>query len=246
MSTGRLIGINLAMWTLGLASLCLFTTAVWWLDGKAVQPPADLQVAAAPADARPLAGLTAGTARSAATARQHLQGGEASAAAHAIDASHRAAEVGHETSHGPVKQAFTVALHAIVQAREALHEGNAGQAGPHLQEAVTVLEGVVTGAGEIDAGVPPQAVWSGYDGAVLINANGTKLGEVKGIEGGGQSPTVTVHVGGGNDVAGIFELGGRTVRIPADRLLWGARRSLGATYVAAPTEQTSVDELSTG
>lgn len=239
MSTARLVGVNVAMWTLGIVALGLFGWAVAWLDGRPVEIASSVEVAAV--EDGGLATLTAGTARSAATARAHLQQGERGAATHALDAALRAAEVGHESSHGEVKSAFAVGLHAIVRAREALHDGDPAAAVRSLGDTVDALEGAVEPARQMSVGVPPEPVRPGYDGAKLINANGAMLGEVAQVR-DGPSPTVVVHAGGWNDWWGLFELGGRTVEVPADRLLWGPRRSLGATFVVLPTEASVVSD----
>ena len=244
MSTARLLGLNLVMWTAGLVAFALFTWSVAWLDAQPVEIPDAVEVAAVP-DAG-LATLTAGATRSASAAREHLRLGQRSAASHALDAAMRVAEVGRETSHGEVKAAFTVGEHAIVRAREALHDGDAGTAIDHLEEAVTALDDAVEPARDITVPVPPQPVWSGWDGAVLVNALGGTIGEVQGIETDGGEPVAIVHVGGGNDVLGLFELGGHTVRIPADRLLWGPRRTLGNALVAVPVESRTVEQVAAG
>lgn len=244
MSTARLVGLNLVMWTAGLVAFALFTWSVAWLDAQPVEIPDAVEVAAVP-DAG-LATITAGTARSASAAREHLRLGQRSAASHALDAAMRVAEVGLETSHGDVKTAFAIGEHAIVQAREALHDGRAAAAMDHLDEAATALEEVVEPARDMSVGVPPEPVRPGWDGAVLINALGGTIGEVQGVEMDGDQPVAVVHVGGGNDVLGLFEVGGETVRVPADTLLWGPRRSLGNALVAAPVESRSLGQLTAG
>lgn len=246
MSTRRLLVANLAMWSLGLAALVGFVWAVAWLDDVPVEIAAQADVPDAVAAEDPLAALAAGTARSAGTAIHELERGRRSAATHAIDGAMRAGEVGHDASHGPVKEAFTIGLHAIVQARESLHNGTTPPAIAHLRDAVEALGDAVEPARAIRARVPPAAVWTGFDGAALINANGARLGEVEAISSGDGGSLAVVHVGGASDVLGLFEIGGRTIRIPADRLLYGPRRSLGATLVVAPIEGTDVDALAAG
>lgn len=243
MNIRRLVGVNIAMWALGLASLAAFALSVVWLDGVAVTVPEGTDVPEQVSADAPLAALTAGTARSAETARHLLDRGERSRATHALDAALRAAEVGHVASHGTVKSAFATGLHAIHGAREALHNGRPAAAMQHLDEAVAALTPEIEAARDMDVGVPPVPVRSGYDGAVLVNANGTRLGEVERVERVEQDAVAVLHVGGATDVLGWFEFGSQRVRVPADTLLFGPRRSLGATLVVAPTEAPTVTEL---
>ncbi|PRX48733.1 hypothetical protein B0I33_104551 [Prauserella shujinwangii] len=235
----RKIGVVAAMWVLGLASIAFFAWTVEWLDGQRVQAAEAAEAPAPVAERQPLAALTAGAARSAATARHDLAEGHRSEASHAIDAAWRAAEVGLETSHGQVKQAYEAALRRLHFARQDLHYGRAGSARDELRQVVTALEPVIGRARELSPGVPSPVVWPGYRHAVLLDATGSMIGKVRGIERGQDgSPVAVVHVGGSNDVLGFLDFGGRTVRVPADQLLWGPRGFVGAVYVALPVQAT--------
>lgn len=234
----RKVALVTAMWVLGLAAIAVFAWLVAWSQGTPVRVPADAQVpAAAPAES-PLAALSSGVARSLGTAGIELARGNRGKAAHATDASLRAAEVGHEAAHGGVKKDFAAALHAIHQARERLHNGDSTKAGYALERAVDRLGPAVDAAGELSPGVPPEAVWAGYEGAMLVNANGSMIGEVSRIDKGSNGPVARLRVGGAPDVLGVVDLDGTGATVPADRLVWGPRRSIGSVFVVAPTHRS--------
>ena len=68
-------------------------------------------------------------------------------------------------------------------------------------------------------------------------------GQVRRIEERGDPATAVLHLGGANDVLGFLEFGGETVRVPAERLLWGPRRSIGSLLVALPSEASAPQDL---
>lgn len=107
-----------------------------------------------------------------------------------------------------------------------------------MERAVDRLGSTVDAAGELSPGVPPEAVWAGYEGAMLVNANGSMIGEVSRVEKGGAGPVAHLRVGGAPDVLGVVDLGGTGVTVPADRLVWGPRRSIGSVFVVAPTHRS--------
>lgn len=234
----RKLALVTAMWVLGLAAIAAFASVVAWSNGSPVQVPADAQVpTAAPTD-KPLAALTSGVARSLGTAGVQLTQGDRSRASHATDAALRAGEVGHAAGHGRVKKAFAAALHAVHQARERLHNGDAAGAGYALERAVDHLEPAIDAAAKQSPGVPTEPVWTGYEEAMLVNANGSTIGEVCRIEEGPNGPVARLRVGGSPDVLGLVDLDGTVATVPADRLLWGPRRSIGSTLVVAPTHRS--------
>lgn len=234
----RKVALVTAMWVLGLAAVAGFAWLVARLDGTPVRVPPDAPVPApAPAD-QPLAAVASGVARSAGTAGAELADGDRGRATHATDAALRAAEVGHAASHGAVKTAFAGALHDIHLARERLHGGDAERAGDALERAVDRLAGVVDAARGLSPGVPPEAVWTGYRGAKLVNANGSTIGRVTSLGGGRGEPAARLRLGGAPDVLGVVDLGGRRATVPADRLLWGRRRSIGSVFVVLPTHRS--------
>ncbi|MBQ0983993.1 hypothetical protein KBZ10_05535 [Streptomyces sp. F63] len=231
----RKIGIVAAMWVLGLASLAGFAWAVQWLDDQPVHVPAAAGAPPAVAPDRPTAALTAGTARAAAAARHGLATGERSEATHALDAALRAAEVGHASAHGPVGNGFTAAVKHLKGARQDLHNGLPDAARGKLDRAVRELTEVVAPAGRQRPSAPPRAVWPDYRDATLLGPEGGMIGRIRSIEGGpGGAPVAVLEVGGSQDVLGFLDFGGRTVRVPADQVLWGPTRYIGNTMAALP------------
>lgn len=224
------------MWVLGLAAIAAFAWLVEWSNDTPVRVPAAAEVPAPGSAEQPLAALTAGAARSAGTATAALADGDRSAATHATDSALRATEVGHQASHGQVEKAFAGALHDVHVARERFHGGDAAGARVALDRAVDRLEQAVGPARDTSVGVPPPAVRHGYRGAMLLNANGSMVGSVERLGHGRERPTARLRLGGARNVLGVGHLGGESVTVPADRLLWGPRRSLGSVLVVVPTE----------
>ena len=232
----RTIALVAAMWLLGAAAFAGFAWLIQWGQGTPVEVPAAASVPPAVGPDQPLAALSAGVARTAGAAAYHLEHDERSKASHAIDAGHRAAEVGHEASHGEVKKAFAVALHELDKARQSLHNGRPASTVEDLHAVVDRLAPVVDTAKEQSPGVPPAEVWSGYGGAVLLDANGSMIGQVQRLDRDGGTTTARLRVGGANDVLIIMDFGGEQVTVPADTILWGPRRSVGSVYAVLPVE----------
>ncbi|MCF6523948.1 hypothetical protein [Streptomyces sp. JJ36] len=233
--TLRKTGIVAAMWVFGLACLAGLAWAVQWLDDEPVHVPPAAGAPPAAGPDRPLKALTAGTARSVAAARHGLATGERSEASHAVDAARRAAEVGHEAAHGPVGKGFTAALKHLEGARKDLHNGKPATARAKLTRAERELTGVLAAAARQTPGVPPRVVWADYRGATLLGPQGGMIGRVQRIQPGpGGAPVAVLDVGGSQDVLGFLDFGGRTVRVPADRVLWGPARYVGSTLAALP------------
>lgn len=231
----RKVALLTTMWVLGLAAIAALAWLVHTFQDTAVTVPADARVP--PPAQEPLAALTAGVARSAGTATAALADGDRGVASHATDSALRAAEVGHEASHGQVEKAFAGALHDVHVARERFHGGDAAGARVALERVVDRLEQAVGPARDMSVGVPPPAVRHGYRGAMLLNANGSMVGRVERLGHGRDDPTARLRLGGASDVLGVGHLGGESVTVSADRLLWGPRRSLGSVFVVVPTER---------
>ena len=233
MST-RKIALVTAMWLLGAAAFAAFAFLVQWGQGTPVEVPAEADVPAAVAADQPLAALTAGVARTAGTAAYHLDHGQRSKASHAIDAARRAAEVGLDTAHGEVKAAFAVAVEKIEKARQSLHNGQPASTVEDLRTVADRLGAVVDAARQQSPGVPPSEVSSAYGGAVLLDANGAMIGQVQQLHAQGDHPRAQLRVGGANDVLIVMDIGGRQVTVPAEKILWGPRRSVGSVYAVLP------------
>jgi hypothetical protein len=241
MTRWRKAGIVAAMWGLGLAMLAGLAWAVNWRESAPVRVPVSAAAARAPSE-QMMGTLTAGAARSADTAAEALRAGRRSEAMHALDAAARVVEVGRENSYGRVRVAYTIALKQIRLSRHALYQARPGHARSLLRRSAGRLRAAAEPAAGLSASPPPPLIRSGYRSAVLLNANGAMIGRVQSIE-RGPDPVAVVHLGGVNDMFGLVELGGRQGRVPAARLLWGPRRSLGSVYVVLPHEATQPTEV---
>lgn len=234
-ATPAKVGVIVAMWVLGLVLLALFAWATQWRTTAGIPtagiPTAGSTSPAVPATAAPaLAALTTGVQRDTTSALASLQAGHRSDATAALDAARRLAQVGQENSSGPLKTQYVTALDAIESARQALWNGNPGDARGDLTAAGQALASAVTATQTAtDPEAPPEAVWDQYDGAQLLAADGRVIGKVDSID-NPADPAVRLHLGNGSGVLGFIDLGGHTTTVPLDQVLWGRRQILGNVY----------------
>ena len=251
MNTTRKALIVTGMWVLGLAMLALFGWLVHVRDSTPVETSAQTTTAVN-SQKSPLSTLGQGAAASARTAADHLAQGPGSQASHALEAAHRIAEVGMDNSWGAAKTQFTIAEKQLSTAMESLHDGRTGDARAQVQAAATALQRATTAAKDQKPGLPPRLVWGGYQSSGVLNAhsvgvlnaNGSKLGQVKSIEMKGGKPVAVLQIGGLKALFGAIERGGTRIEVPADSLVYGPRRSLGYVWVVAPTTATDAGGVS--
>jgi hypothetical protein len=79
----------------------------------------------------------------------------------------------------------------------------------------------------------------GYRGATVLNAQGVRIGEVKEIRDG----SLVISLRGLSDLFGFIDFGGRETAVPLNQVLLGRRKTLGSTFVAIPTDSTSVNDI---
>lgn len=235
-ATPARVGILATMWLLGLALVVLFAWATQWRITASV-PTAEGTTAptTAATSAPALAALAAGLHQDAASALASLQAGHRSDATAALDAARRLAQVGQENSSGPLKTQYVTTLDAVDSARQALWNGNLGDAQGDLATAAEALDSAVSATQTAtDPEAPPETVWDQYAGAQLLAADGRVIGEVQSID-GPADPTVRVRIGTGTGVFGFIGLGGHTTTVPVDQVLWGRRQILGNVYAVLTT-----------
>ena len=91
--------------------------------------------------------------------------------------------------------------------------------------------------------------WTGYAGARLINAKGSRIGELTAIDpaGDGRPPLARLRLGT-RDVFGFLDLDGEELTISADRLIFGKKRFWGSVLIMVPTfssDSTTIQESQT-
>jgi hypothetical protein len=234
----------LGLTALGAIVFAGFAGLVEYRQGRPLHPPAQAQASEGQTEAHPLEVLTVGARVSTTTAQHALERGARSEAVHALDAAMRAAAVGKHAAHGKPKDAFAQALKTIKQARHVLQNGKPTAAQRHLKDAVATLDAIATAVPTDQTPLPDQATWSDYQDAVLLNALGLRIGELDHLQTSESGPAEAVLVlGGGQDVLGLFDVGGTERIVPADRLLFGKRQTIGAIHVVLPTLASSVQQI---
>lgn len=235
-ATPAKIGVVVAMWFFGLVLLALFAWATQWRTTASI-PTAESTSSAPPAStsAPGLSALTTGLQRDTTSALESLQAGHRSDATATLDAAYRLSQVGQENTSGSLKTQYVTTLDAIRSARQALWNGNPGQADADLTTAGESLDSAVNDIQTAtDPEAPPQEVWDQYDGAQLLAPDGRVIGQVTSID-NPTDPTVTLHTGNGTGVFGFINLGGHTTTVPLDQVLWGRRQILGNVYAVLTT-----------
>ncbi len=221
------------MFVAGLAGLA----AVGWLMELRMGRPigqveavgtagrADAPGEAAPAGATTLTTLAHGTSVALRTARRALAQNDRAAATHALDAALRAAEVG---SHATAREAspFDDALQITRTARRALQNGDRAAAVAALDSAGPSLD-AFAGAARRPAGDLAR-----YEGGDVIDPSGVRLGEVESFTTRDGRTAANLRLGGWPDFMGLFDIGGRSVSVPLDQLVFGPARTVGPTLVA--------------
>lgn len=226
-----------AMTVLGVVSFALFGYLV---ELRQSQPVAYSREAGVIQEADVFA-LVGGVGASAQVAHDEL-GGHRGEAMHALDAALRAAVVGSHAARGELVWAFDHARTQLEEARIDVQIGEPDDARAHLAaaaQAMTAARDTEPGA----RGVPPEERWDAYSGAGLLNALGSRIGEVNDIERSGGRTIVTVTIGGAHDVFGFIDLGGSTITVDAERLLFGRTGRPGKIHVVAPTSTSTAAEV---
>lgn len=207
--------------------------------GEPLAEPEAMQADAATLDPRSL--LKTGAATSASVASRFLVNDDRADATHAMDAAIRVAEVGAHVLEGDAGRQFQQALQRIKQGRRALQMGRSAAAPELFREAASLLAAIEKQKGSLKA---PTRNWNAYEGAVVMNALGIRIGEVDavGTSANGER-SVAVVLGGAQDFLGFLDFGGVDVRVVADQVIFGKTKTIGSTYVVLPTLESSIDRL---
>ena len=237
---GKTIGGLAAMLALGAISFAVLAAVVQFRIGR---PLASAGQTMLPRNASPLQGLEEGLRESLVIAQRAFQSNDRSRAVRALDAAMRAAEVGEHAAEGTNFTHFGAVREHVMQARLAVQNGNGQRAESLIGEAVasfSTQRGGESSRPGNNAGDPVTDV-SGYREAVVINAHGVRIGEVRKAEGG----RLVMSIQGYNDLLGFIDSGGQEIAVPADQVLFGKRKKLGSTIVAIPTASTAPDGIRT-
>ncbi|MGK7295647.1 MAG: hypothetical protein ACNS61_07470 [Candidatus Wenzhouxiangella sp. M2_3B_020] len=239
-SKGKMAAYLVAMTVLGIVVFIGLAWLVEWREGQRVHVPEEVEVPAQRELESPLATLVAGARVSTETAQVELQRGRRSPAVHALDAAVRAVDVAHHAAPEPAKKTIEEAARRLQEARERIQNGDPEQSRELLGQAAERLRAARAALGTTASTPPPVGQLQQYDGALLLNAHGVRIGEVEAVAQEGDQATATIVLGGWRDWLGLFDAEGLRRRVPAGRLLYGKPQSVGMTKVALPTFQTAL------
>ena len=238
MSWGKLGVYLLVLFTIGIAAFAAMGAIIEYRHGLPAPPEHTAVRGLSPAGA-----VAAGTRASLQRTLEGLETGKRSEAVHALDAAMRAAKVGEYATHGEAGSAFKKISRDIDKARRHLQNGNPEEAVKALSDTRQVLgDGVVQKARK-EQKLPLHEMRHRYRHAQVLNAQGERLGEFRRFEGSPEAPTAHLVIGGTRDVFGFLDFGGRPVSVPADRLVYGKVKNLGAIHVVVPIFGSDVDAV---
>lgn len=228
MDSKKMAAYLVAMTVLGAIVFAALGALVEWREGHEMHVPSEVAVSAADASGGSLATLVAGGRIAAETAATELGKQRRSPAVHALDAAMRAVDVAHHAASGETKKTLEEAAMQIRKARVQIQRGDPDAARDRITKVVDQLRGLsVSGRAPV-----PRDKLSEYEGALVINARGVRIGEIGDVAPDGS--TVTLARGGWRDVLGLFDSEGQRRQIPADGLVYGKHKGIGMTIVALP------------
>lgn len=209
----------LGMLVLGLATLAIFAAVQQWRVEAQTAASRSFGPASAGASqsGKPLDALADGIEASLRVAGEEL-GRNRGRAVGALDAAKRASDVG---------GLGFASVHAFVlEARHVLQNGHPARARRLVEEARAALR-------KVDAqGHGPLGRLERYAGATLIDVRGARIGEVGRAGQRGGKTYVRLSLGGVHHAFGFLDIGGTSISVPADALIFGHPRVLGPTLVA--------------
>lgn len=218
----RLTAYVLAMTVLGVAAMAAMAAVVEWREqrdvtGEAV-PPTRAEGESA------MDTLVQGIVLATTFAASHLDNGDRGDAMLALDGALRVSAVAQHASEGELNWALDHTMLELGKAKHAIQTGRPGTARVHLLESTRSLrrfQGEATGYRR-------SVSEYGYEGSLLLNALGSRIGEVFGVSAQG---LVKVRIGGVTDVYGFLDFGGRIEEVPVEGLVFGEMRVIGGTHV---------------
>lgn len=218
MNTGKKAGYLLVLVVMGVVSFALFGAIHEARIGK----PLKLEVESQP-EAQPASLMRSGASEALRDAAQRLGEGRRSEAMHAMDAALRVIEVGAEAFGG----AWHEAAKQVKRAKHAMANGKPMRATDAMRAATAKLSEV--GQAKADA----AGLGNQYEGATVINAAGARIGELTALD--PDNGRGRVVLGGVRDLYGFWDMGGKTMELPPQRLVYGPAKWPKPTIVVAPT-----------
>ena len=218
MNTGKKAGYLLVLLVIGAVSFALFG-AIY--EARVDKPLKAEMQASFTADRAAL--MRSGASHSLREAAGRLGEGRRREAMHAMDAALRVVEVG--------AAAFGGVWHDVAKevkrAKQAMANGKPMRAADAMRTASAKLGSVDQ---EESGAVEPGRE---YEGAAVINAAGERIGELIALE--TDSGRGRMALGGVRDLYGFWDLGGKTVELSPQRLVYGPAKWPKPTIVLAPT-----------
>ncbi len=209
-----------AMVVLGIAGLLL---PAWLTEVRASASLRGPAAALEPAPAETGQALYDGLRSSLERAVEGLRTGKLTTAALAIDAAHRAADVGAHSAPG----AFYSGFEEIRNARLALQQGDQASTVKHLENALQVI-------GPAARAIPPILHVDDYKGAILVSQKGAIIGKVTDVSGG----ALELALGGWQNAWGVIDFSsGKRVIVPAEAVAFGPPRIIGYALVLLPVQE---------
>lgn len=238
MSWGKLGAYLLLLLTIGIVAFAAMGAIIEYRHGMPAPPERTAGQGLSPAGA-----LVAGTRVSLLRTVDALRTGKRSEAVHALDAAMRAAKVGEYAAHGEAGSAFKMASRDIDKARRRLQNGSRSGAVKALGGIGQALGDSIVQTARTEHELPLPEIRHRYRHAQVLNAQGERLGEFLRFEGGPDGPTAHLIIGGARDVFGFLDFGGTRVMLPADRLVYGKVKTLGAIHVVVPVFGTGAEAV---
>lgn len=207
------------MLLLGFAAMTGFAALVEWRVGRPLDVVDVDEGRASKREASPVAALASGL-RESITLAARKWGEDRSEAIRALEGALRASKLGTEAVGAPFHEVHSI----VAKARRLIENGKAERARDALAGA-SIEESAKT---EI-ASVPPAL--EQYEGATVIDRHGVRVGEVAEITEENGRTLIRLAIGGIRDALGFIDIGGRTVSVDPEALLWGKPKGLGSTLV---------------
>lgn len=226
-------GSILLLWAIGIIAFGIFVLLVEIREGQPLHPPTEI-AASEETGGSALTVLTRG-ARTTVQTVQHAWGqGRRGEAMHALDASMRTLEVAKHaaTQHKSLHKHLKKALKGVKHSRHAIQTGRRSKAKKNLEKAAQALRSALEGPGDRKASPPGRKNAGAFEGALLLDRYGVRIGEVERIK--PATGEAVLIQGGWRDLLGFIDIGGQRMTTPLETLVLGKPKTLGSTMVAWP------------
>lgn len=226
-------GSILLLWVMGIGAFVVFVLLVEAREGQPIHPPTEI-AASGEMEGSALSVLTQGAYTAVRTVQHAWERGRRAEAMHTLDASMRALEVAKHaaTQDTSLHKDLYKALKGIKHSRHAIQMGRRGKAKTNLEKAAQALRSALEGPGDRKAPPPGRKKAGAFEGALLLDRYGVRIGEVERIK-PATGEAVLVR-GGWRDLLGFIDIGGQRMTTPLETLVLGKPKTLGSTMVAWP------------